>query len=93
MWTMILSSSGAEPSVASIAAASASISSTTSTLSISAAGLPATVAPAARRGSARAAVRFQTTSGVPARSRLCAIGAPITPRPANPSRMPTSHAL
>ena len=38
------------------------------------AGVATTRAPSARSGAVRPAVRFHTTSGVPARARLSAIG-------------------
>ncbi len=64
------------PSTASTAASSVSISSTVSARSKTSAGLAATSAPASRRGAHRSGVRFPTTSGVPARARLSAMGRP-----------------
>ena len=44
----------------------------------------ATVAPASRKASQACGERFQTTSRIPDRARLSAIGLPITPSPMNP---------
>src|SRR5215211_1096599 len=49
------------------------------------AGLPATLAPAARNGSLLSGERFQTTSAVPAWTRLRAMGRSMTPRPMKPA--------
>ena len=78
------------PSVASIAAPFASMASTTGACSNTSAADAATCAPAARNGAALAAVRVQITSGVPAFSRLAAIGSPISPSPRNPTFTPGS---
>ena len=78
------------PSVASMAAPLASIASTTGARSNTSATDPATAAPADRDGSVFATVRFQTTSFVPARSRLAAIGSPISPSPRNPTVTPAA---
>lgn len=48
-------------------------------------GVRHTVAPSARSGSARAAVRFVTATGNPARRRLRAMGRPMIPRPTTPT--------
>src|ERR1700689_3606568 len=48
-------------------------------------GFPANFAPSLTSSSARAAVRFHTTSGNPACSKLRPIGLPITPNPINPT--------
>ena len=77
-------------SVASIAAPFASIASTTGARANTSATDPATSAPAARNGAVLAAVRFQTTSFVPARSRFAAIGSPISPSPRNPTTTPAA---
>lgn len=53
---------------------SARMRSTARTWSNTSPTLPATSAPARRTGSQRSAVRFQTTSLVPARTRVRAIG-------------------
>ncbi len=68
-----------------MAAPLASIASTTGARSNTSATDAATAAPADRNGSAFTAVRFQTTRLVPARSRLAAIGSPISPSPRNPT--------
>jgi hypothetical protein len=71
-------------STESIAAASASMRMTTRACSKSMAGELATVAPAARTGSALRLDRVHTTTGVLARTRLSAIGCPMTPSPMKP---------
>src|SRR5580693_3502188 len=48
-------------------------------------GFAPSFAPSLTRSSARAAVRFHTTSGNPAFSRLRPIGFPISPSPINPT--------
>src|SRR5580704_9941724 len=48
-------------------------------------GFGASFAPSLTSSSARAAVRFQTTSGNPAFRRLRPIGLPISPSPINPT--------
>ncbi len=66
------------PRVASIAWSSASMRITTSALAKTSAVSVAVSAPAARSGSVRAAVRFQTISGVPERTSRSAMGCPMT---------------
>jgi hypothetical protein len=75
-------------STSSTAASVASATRTTSARAKTPAGLGATSAPAAAGGAVAAAVRFHTTSGVPARARLSAIGPPMIPRPRNPTVIP-----
>ena len=62
-------------------ASSAVASNTTSASAAAAAGVGAAVAPAATTSVVRSAVRFQTATSWPLRSRLTAIPAPITPVP------------
>ncbi len=52
-----------------------------------AAGVAATVAPAAASGFALSAVRFHTVTAWPTSISRCAIAAPIMPRPATPTCM------
>src|SRR5581483_9926780 len=58
---------------------------TTTSAPASAEGAGTATAPSSTSGSAREAVRFQTTSGKPARRTFRAIGRPIRPRPAKPT--------
>ena len=64
---------------------SASISRTTSARREHLAGLVGHLGAGGRQRLGPAAVRFHTTSGVPARARLRAIGPPMMPRPRNPT--------
>jgi hypothetical protein len=57
------------PRTASIASPWASMTRIVSDRSQTSAGVAATAAPATRSGSHRSGLRFQTTSGVPARAR------------------------
>src|SRR4029077_17915125 len=65
----------------------------TSTASASAAAVAATCAPAWRKGSTLAAVRFHTHTSCPPSSSLSAIAVPILPTPAIPIRMAKSFSL
>jgi hypothetical protein len=91
MWTITCPATRAansgvpRPSTASTAAPSASIRITTRARANTSPGPSATSAPAARSGSLRAAVRFQTTSGTPAPASRRAMGCPMIPRPMNPT--------
>src|SRR5438105_11823935 len=73
------------PVMLSIAAASTSMKMMTSQRAKTSAGSFATLAPALARMADLAGVRFQTRSGVPALTRLSAIGSPIAPTPMNPT--------
>src|SRR5689334_13768685 len=65
----------------------------TSTASARAAALAATCAPAGRRGSTLAAVRFHTHTSCPTSNSRSAIAVPILPTPAMPIRMAKSFSL
>ena len=65
----------------SVAAPSASIVMTIAAPRTASAGLAATTAPSAAKGSAWATVRFHTRTSKPPRARLAAIGPPIRPVP------------
>ncbi len=98
MWTTVCPATRAaksavpRPSTASMAVSSASMRNTVSSArSKTSAGSAATSAPAADSGSQRPGVRFQTTSGVPARARLSAMGCPMTPRPTKPTYRTMHH--
>jgi hypothetical protein len=70
---------------ASIAAASASMRMMVPVRAKTSSAERATAAPASLSAWALAAVRFQTTRGVPAFARLSAIGSPIAPSPTKPT--------
>ena len=97
MWMIVRPASCAanrgvpRPSTASVAASSASMRMTVRARWKTSAGAAATADPACRNGSQRAAVRFQTISGVPARARLSAMGCPMIPSPMNPAGSSTVH--
>jgi len=73
---------------ASIASPSESIRTTTPARANTSLGHEATCAPAARTAAVFPAVRFHTTSGVPARSRFSAMGSPMSPSPMKPTPGP-----
>src|SRR5215218_6761458 len=91
MWTILCcatfrpKSGVPRPKTESIAAPSTSMRITTRARLNTSAGLAATLAPAARSGSLLSGERFQTTSAVPIRARLSAMGCPMTPRPMKPA--------
>ena len=68
------------------AAASASMVMTTPAPATASAGSACATAPAAARLAARSGVRFHTSTGSPARSRLWAMPAPIVPKPRTATR-------
>ena len=71
----------ARRATSSTASASASIVSTTSAPAAAAAGSSRTSTPSSRNGAALSGLRFQARTSWPARARLRAIGAPMTPVP------------
>src|ERR1700746_221632 len=71
--------------ISSTAGGSLTIVISTSTCAVVSRGLAPNFAPSPTCSSARSFVRFQTTKGKPAFSRLPAIGVPINPNPINPT--------
>ena len=78
--------SGPPTATASAALGSASIAKTTSHVDVTSAGVRATAAPSARKGSVFATLLLYTVMFAPAPTSLDAICAPMMPRPRKPTR-------